>query len=207
MHVCPARHTTFHEAPSTWARSQDCFESPRMPSRFAVIALLNLMTWCFTAATTHADDHDRDNRSDQLNPNNDAYYQSRGEDGRPDEDDDDDGYFVSDDNYDRGLTSYARASRDADNDRADHGPRSAASLPSRSGERMHQVVAPMLPNPKTTNARQRRSDSRGLVDPVARPSPLPTREPEHRSGLSRFLRILAIAGILEAVRRLLSRRC
>lgn len=28
---------------------------------------------------------DVDNRSDQLNPNNDAYWQSRGEDGRPDD--------------------------------------------------------------------------------------------------------------------------
>lgn len=28
---------------------------------------------------------DRDNRSDQLNPNNDAYWQSRGEDGRPED--------------------------------------------------------------------------------------------------------------------------
>ena len=27
--------------------------------------------------------HDHDNRSDQLNPNNDAYWQSRGEDERP----------------------------------------------------------------------------------------------------------------------------
>ena len=28
---------------------------------------------------------DRDNRSDQMNLNNDAYYQSRGEDGRPED--------------------------------------------------------------------------------------------------------------------------
>jgi len=28
---------------------------------------------------------ERDNRSDQLNPNNDAYWQSRGYDERPDE--------------------------------------------------------------------------------------------------------------------------
>jgi hypothetical protein len=34
---------------------------------------------------------DSDNRSNQLNPNNDAYYQSRGFDGRPSDDDDDDG--------------------------------------------------------------------------------------------------------------------
>lgn len=27
--------------------------------------------------------HDQDNRSDQLNPNNDAYWQSRGDDSRP----------------------------------------------------------------------------------------------------------------------------
>jgi hypothetical protein len=27
--------------------------------------------------------HDDDNRSDQMNPNNDAYWLSRGEDGRP----------------------------------------------------------------------------------------------------------------------------
>jgi hypothetical protein len=33
---------------------------------------------------------DRDNRSDQLNPNNDAYYQSRGLDERPDDWDDED---------------------------------------------------------------------------------------------------------------------
>lgn len=26
-----------------------------------------------------------DNRADQLNPNNDAYWESRGEDGRPDD--------------------------------------------------------------------------------------------------------------------------
>jgi hypothetical protein len=32
---------------------------------------------------------DRDNRSNQLNPNNDTFYQSRGYDGRPDDDDDD----------------------------------------------------------------------------------------------------------------------
>lgn len=32
---------------------------------------------------------DRDNRSNQLNQNNDAFYQSRGYDGRPDNDDDD----------------------------------------------------------------------------------------------------------------------
>lgn len=30
---------------------------------------------------------DRDNRSNQLNPNNDAYWQSRGYDERPDEGD------------------------------------------------------------------------------------------------------------------------
>jgi hypothetical protein len=29
--------------------------------------------------------HDDDNRSDQLNPNNDAYWSSRGEDGRPED--------------------------------------------------------------------------------------------------------------------------
>jgi hypothetical protein len=29
---------------------------------------------------------DLDNHANQLNPNNDAYYQSRGEDGRPDND-------------------------------------------------------------------------------------------------------------------------
>ena len=29
--------------------------------------------------------HDVDNRSDQLNPENDAYWQSRGEDERPDD--------------------------------------------------------------------------------------------------------------------------
>ena len=34
---------------------------------------------------------DRDNHSNQLNPNNDAYYQSRGYDGRDDYADDDDG--------------------------------------------------------------------------------------------------------------------
>ena len=28
---------------------------------------------------------DRDNRSDQLNPNNDAYWESRGEEERPDD--------------------------------------------------------------------------------------------------------------------------
>jgi hypothetical protein len=28
---------------------------------------------------------DEDNHSDQLNPNNDAYWDSRGEDGRPDD--------------------------------------------------------------------------------------------------------------------------
>lgn len=28
---------------------------------------------------------DLDNRSDQLNPNNDAYWQGRGEEGRPDD--------------------------------------------------------------------------------------------------------------------------
>lgn len=33
---------------------------------------------------------DRDNRADQLNPNNDAYWQSRGNDGKDDRDDDDD---------------------------------------------------------------------------------------------------------------------
>lgn len=29
--------------------------------------------------------HDTDNRADQLNPDNDAYWQSRGEDDRPDD--------------------------------------------------------------------------------------------------------------------------
>jgi len=29
--------------------------------------------------------HDDDNRSDQLNPNNDAYWSSRGEDERPED--------------------------------------------------------------------------------------------------------------------------
>jgi len=29
--------------------------------------------------------HDTDNRADQLNPENDAYWQSRGEDDRPDD--------------------------------------------------------------------------------------------------------------------------
>ena len=33
---------------------------------------------------------DRDNRSNQLNPNNDAYWQSRGYDERPDEGNEDD---------------------------------------------------------------------------------------------------------------------
>lgn len=36
----------------------------------------------------NADDHEQhenDNRSDQMNPNNDAYWESRGEDGRPDD--------------------------------------------------------------------------------------------------------------------------
>lgn len=32
--------------------------------------------------------HDDDNRSNQLNPNNDAYWQSRGEDRRPEDWDD-----------------------------------------------------------------------------------------------------------------------
>ena len=32
---------------------------------------------------------DRDNRANQLNPNNDAYWQSRGYDGRPDDWDED----------------------------------------------------------------------------------------------------------------------
>ncbi len=36
---------------------------------------------------------DIDNRANQLNPNNDAYYQSRGYDGRPGDDDCDDGYY------------------------------------------------------------------------------------------------------------------
>ena len=31
------------------------------------------------------DKRDQDNRADQLNPNNDAYWQSRGEDERPDD--------------------------------------------------------------------------------------------------------------------------
>ena len=30
-------------------------------------------------------DPDLDNHANQMNPNNDAYYQSRGDDGRPDE--------------------------------------------------------------------------------------------------------------------------
>lgn len=29
--------------------------------------------------------HDQDNRADQLNPNSDAYWQSRGEDSRPED--------------------------------------------------------------------------------------------------------------------------
>lgn len=35
----------------------------------------------------HAQDHgpDEDNHADQMNPNNDAYWDSRGEDGRPDD--------------------------------------------------------------------------------------------------------------------------
>ncbi len=33
----------------------------------------------------HDDKDDRDNRADQLNSNNDAYWQSRGEDERPDD--------------------------------------------------------------------------------------------------------------------------
>jgi hypothetical protein len=32
-----------------------------------------------------SDQDDRDNRADQLNPNNDAYWDSRGLDGRPDD--------------------------------------------------------------------------------------------------------------------------
>ena len=35
------------------------------------------------------DKADRDNRSDQMNPNNDAYYQSRGYGGKDDADQDD----------------------------------------------------------------------------------------------------------------------
>jgi len=34
---------------------------------------------------TQDDRDDQDNRADQLNPNNDAYWQSRGEDERPDD--------------------------------------------------------------------------------------------------------------------------
>lgn len=36
------------------------------------------------------DQADHDNRSNQLNPNNDAYWQSRGEEQRPDDWDQDD---------------------------------------------------------------------------------------------------------------------
>ncbi len=32
-----------------------------------------------------SDKSDRDNRTDQLNPNNDAYWESRGVDGRPED--------------------------------------------------------------------------------------------------------------------------
>ena len=32
---------------------------------------------------------DLDNHANQMNPNNDAYYESRGHDGRPDDDDED----------------------------------------------------------------------------------------------------------------------
>lgn len=40
--------------------------------------------------TNDHDQADRDNRSNQLNPNNDAYWQSRGEEQRPDDWDQDD---------------------------------------------------------------------------------------------------------------------
>ena len=38
-----------------------------------------------------------DNRANQMNPNNDAYWQSRGYDGRPDNRDDDDDWDDEDD--------------------------------------------------------------------------------------------------------------
>lgn len=38
-----------------------------------------------TGGSEPSNQHDDGNRSDQLNPNNDAYWQSRGEEGRPDD--------------------------------------------------------------------------------------------------------------------------
>lgn len=45
----------------------------------------NDMTGPRTGGSEPPRKHDEDNRADQLNPNNDAYWQSRGEDGRPDD--------------------------------------------------------------------------------------------------------------------------
>ncbi len=39
----------------------------------------------FEVKNVNDDKDDRDNHSDQLNPNNDAYWESRGEDERPDD--------------------------------------------------------------------------------------------------------------------------
>ena len=49
------------------------------------------------------DKSDDDNHSNQLNPNNDSYWQSRGYDGRPDDDDEvEDGDWSDDDVMDYG---------------------------------------------------------------------------------------------------------
>ena len=42
---------------------------------------------------------DLDNHANQMNPNHDAYYQSRGEEGRPDDGDEDDNTVVIDISY------------------------------------------------------------------------------------------------------------
>lgn len=41
--------------------------------------------WSMSKSRYESTQADRDNRADQLNPNNDAYWQSRGEDERPED--------------------------------------------------------------------------------------------------------------------------
>ena len=57
--------------------------------------------------------HEWDNRSNQLNPNNDAYYQSRGYDDKADYDDCPD----DDDDYLRDLIIFNKVTNDQQNNR------------------------------------------------------------------------------------------
>lgn len=67
----------------TKAASVRKFRNPEIATWLA-LAMMCVPDPGVTETAAMADKHDDDNRSNQLNPNNDAYWQSRGHDDRPD---------------------------------------------------------------------------------------------------------------------------